>query len=225
MSEPESGELVFVYGTLRRGGSNAFRMDGAEFVAAAEVPGRLYQISWYPGLVLDGGKETVTGDLYRVGAEQIKALDDFEGISANEVEGAEYRRVKATVLIERTEAVSAWVYEWKGPVDEEKRIPSGDWVFHLLGQPKPFFTLLSTLPLWSVAAFMVMVLSGMLDGLPDRGAIVFLNAFLLGVPLVGLSCAYFGEKRREEMRWLRALFASIAAVWLILVGFIALFGN
>ncbi|MEO8614231.1 MAG: gamma-glutamylcyclotransferase family protein, partial [Luteolibacter sp.] len=45
--------MVFVYGTLRRGGSNHFRMDGAEFITAGRIAGRMYKIDWYPGLVLD----------------------------------------------------------------------------------------------------------------------------------------------------------------------------
>ncbi|RYD66536.1 MAG: gamma-glutamylcyclotransferase [Verrucomicrobiaceae bacterium] len=122
-----SGELVFVYGTLRRGGSNSFRMNGAEFVSAGKVSGRLYVISWYPGLVLDAGSETVEGDVFRVGASQLAALDEFEGISANEIEGAEYRRVKTEVTA-GDEVMEAWSYEWKGPVEESKRIPSGDWL-------------------------------------------------------------------------------------------------
>jgi len=122
-----SSEIVFVYGTLRRGGSNSFRMDGAEFVSAGKVAGRLYSISWYPGLVLDRGPESVEGDVYRVGASQLAALDEFEGISANEIEGAEYRRVRTEVTT-GDGVVVAWSYEWKGPVEESKRIQSGDWL-------------------------------------------------------------------------------------------------
>jgi gamma-glutamylcyclotransferase (GGCT)/AIG2-like uncharacterized protein YtfP len=124
----DSSELVFVYGTLRRGGSNAFRMDDAEFVASGKVTGRLYAISWYPGLVLERGAETVEGDIFRVGLDQLAALDEFEGISANEVEGAEYRRVQTEVTTEDNKAMVAWAYEWTGPVDDSKRISSGDWL-------------------------------------------------------------------------------------------------
>jgi Gamma-glutamyl cyclotransferase, AIG2-like len=175
--------------------------------------------------VMGRGNGTVTGDLFRVGAEQMKALDEFEGISAYEVEGAEYRRVKVTAVIENTEAVSAWVYEWKGPVDEEKRIPSGDWMFHLLGQPKPFFTLLTTLPLWGATALTVMIFTGLFEEIPEEAWLAVLSFPVLGFPSVALACAYFGEQRREELRWLRSFFASISAVWLILVAFVALLGN
>ena len=125
----DSSEPVFVYGTLRRGGSNSFRMDGAEFVSAGKVMGRLYAISWYPGLVLErGSEETVDGDLFRVGPDQLAALDEFEGISANEIEGAEYRRVKTEVTTGNGEVIVAWAYEWIGPFDDANRIVSGDWL-------------------------------------------------------------------------------------------------
>lgn len=132
MTKSDTGpELVFVYGTLRRGGSNAFRMNGAEFVGRGRIEGRLHVISWYPGLVPGRGSGWVSGDLFRVEAAHLAALDAFEGISAGEVEGAEYRRVTVPVLLEGAlfeESVEAWVYEWTGPVDEERWIPSGDWL-------------------------------------------------------------------------------------------------
>ncbi len=125
---PDTGsELVFVYGTLRRGGSNAFRMDGAEFVGPATVRGVLYRISWYPGLVLDGDGR-VCGEVYRVGPELLRALDDFEGLAAGEIEGSEYRRVRVEALAGDGEELEVWVYEWKGAFDENERIQSGDWL-------------------------------------------------------------------------------------------------
>lgn len=121
-------ELVFVYGTLRRGASNAWRMDGAEWLGAGEVEGRLYRIDWYPGLVLDPGQGRVAGDLWRVKAGHLAELDAFEGASTEEVEGAEYRRVKARILGVDPVRSEAWVWEWRGPEREEDRIAGGDWL-------------------------------------------------------------------------------------------------
>ncbi|HBM76597.1 MAG TPA: hypothetical protein DD438_00690, partial [Verrucomicrobiales bacterium] len=42
--------LVFVYGTLRRGFSNHFRLGKAPFVKEGWILGRLYRIDWYPGM-------------------------------------------------------------------------------------------------------------------------------------------------------------------------------
>jgi len=127
----ESKELVFVYGTLRRGGSNAFRMDGAQFIGKGRVEGCLFVISWYPGLVPGKDLGWVHGDVFRVGPEQMRALDEFEGLSAGEIEGSEYRRVQVPVFLEgipHEETHRAWIYEWKGAVDESRQIPSGDWI-------------------------------------------------------------------------------------------------
>jgi gamma-glutamylcyclotransferase (GGCT)/AIG2-like uncharacterized protein YtfP len=112
--------LVFVYGTLRRGGSNHFRMEKTEFVAAATVKGRLYQIDWYPGLVLDTAADAIIGEIYQVPPDVLEELDLFEG--------AEYRRLQTQVSLPEGETVSAWIWVWSGPVDETRRITSGDWL-------------------------------------------------------------------------------------------------
>ena len=117
-----AGDHVFVYGTLRRGGSNSFRMDGAEFVGAATVRGKLYPISWYPGLVLDEAADLVKGEVFRVSAEQLAALDAFEG--------PEYRRVRTEAITASGERLSAWIWEWAMPVDGGEPIAGGDWLEH-----------------------------------------------------------------------------------------------
>jgi gamma-glutamylcyclotransferase (GGCT)/AIG2-like uncharacterized protein YtfP len=118
MSEPR--ELVFVYGTLRRGGSNHFRMAGADFVAQGAVRGRLYGIAWYPGLVLDREGGEVIGDVMAVDAGMMAELDAYEG--------GEYRRVRVEVGLPHGEIIEAWIWEWGGEVDESRRIAGGDWL-------------------------------------------------------------------------------------------------
>ena len=113
---------VFVYGTLRRGGSNHFRMAGAEFMAAGAVRGRLYGIDWYPGFVSDEAADDIIGEIYQVSAELLARLDVFEG--------PEYRRVMMDVQCggAHRSLRAAWVWEWLGPVDESRRITNGDWL-------------------------------------------------------------------------------------------------
>jgi gamma-glutamylcyclotransferase (GGCT)/AIG2-like uncharacterized protein YtfP len=120
-------ELVFVYGTLRRGGTNHFRMSGADLVAEGVVKGRIYRISWYPGLVL-GDEGEVKGEVYSVDAAQLLELDTFEGLSAGEMGGSEYRRVKAVVSRPDGNTLSAWVWEWIGPFDVKDLLAQGDWI-------------------------------------------------------------------------------------------------
>lgn len=109
---------VFVYGTLRRGGSNEHRMAGGRFIAPATVRGRLYHIDWYPGLVLDPQGDVVTGEIHEVDAALFAALDVYEG--------SEYR--KSTTTSEGVAGEPVILWEWDGPVDESRRILAGDWL-------------------------------------------------------------------------------------------------
>jgi gamma-glutamylcyclotransferase (GGCT)/AIG2-like uncharacterized protein YtfP len=116
---------VFVYGTLRRNGSNHFRMEGGSFLGEATVRGRLYKIDWYPGLVLDPQGDPIPGEIFEVGAEQLAALDEFEGVSAAENEGSEYRRVETIAQLPGG-PMTVWVWEWIEAVEEANRIR--DWL-------------------------------------------------------------------------------------------------
>jgi gamma-glutamylcyclotransferase (GGCT)/AIG2-like uncharacterized protein YtfP len=121
-------QFVFVYGTLRRGGSNHFRMAGAEFISTGTIMGRMYRIDWYPGLLLDDAGDEIFGEIYSVDADLLAALDIFEGLSAGETQGSEYRRVQTTVVQQNSETLTAWVWEWLGAVSEDQRISAGDWL-------------------------------------------------------------------------------------------------
>lgn len=128
-----NAESVFVYGTLRRGGSNHFRMEGAEFVGKGRIVGKIFRIDWYPALV-PGGESSVKGELYRVCAEHLRALDVFEGIVPGEGESREYRRVKVEVTLDSGEKESAWVWEWIGGLDGAEPLDGDDWLRY---EPNP----------------------------------------------------------------------------------------
>lgn len=76
--------LVFVYGTLKRGRGNHYRLTGAEFIGPAETRGRhrLF-VSGLPFLVEgtreNPGKHRVKGELYHVDADTMAGLDRLEG--------------------------------------------------------------------------------------------------------------------------------------------------
>lgn len=116
----DSRELVFVYGTLRRGGSNHFRMAAAEFLESGTLRGRLYRVDWYPGLVMDAAGDEIHGEVFAVRPEQLAELDDFEG--------QEYRRIRATVKTPYGVPMKVWIWEWLMPTDEGQRITGGDWL-------------------------------------------------------------------------------------------------
>jgi gamma-glutamylcyclotransferase (GGCT)/AIG2-like uncharacterized protein YtfP len=84
--------LIFVYGTLKRGGSNHHLMAGQQFLGeAGTLPGfRLYDLSGHPGMVVKpDDRAGVTGEVWSVDAACLAQLDVLEGL----VEGL-YRRVR-----------------------------------------------------------------------------------------------------------------------------------
>ncbi len=124
---------VFVYGTLRKSGSNHFRMAGTEFVGSGKISGRMFRIDWYPALV-SGGGTFVLGELYLVSDETLSALDLFEGITPDATEPREYRRVKIPVALESGETRDAWVWEWIGSLENAEPLDGEDW---LAFEPNP----------------------------------------------------------------------------------------
>lgn len=126
--ESPEPSLLFVYGSLRRGSGHAMSLwlsGRADWRGPARLRGRLYRVSWYPGVV--AGEGEVLGDLYRLhdAAMALPELDAFEDIR-HEV-GDEYRRDLAAVELEGAEQL-AWVYWYLKPVSEEGRVVSGDWL-------------------------------------------------------------------------------------------------
>jgi gamma-glutamylcyclotransferase (GGCT)/AIG2-like uncharacterized protein YtfP len=78
-TKPPTVSLLFVYGTLRMGGSNDIRRFGpySRLLGPARVRGRLYDLGDYPGLVL-GGLDWVSGELHAIAPEIEPALDALE---------------------------------------------------------------------------------------------------------------------------------------------------
>jgi gamma-glutamylcyclotransferase (GGCT)/AIG2-like uncharacterized protein YtfP len=115
--------LVFVYGTLRRGGEGAMsdRFPASKFIAGATVSGSLYDLGAYPGLLLDESNSPVVGEVYEVGDETLSRLDEFEA-SSNYVR----KQVEISLGARRE---TGWTYE---PDPEfytlSALIASGDWI-------------------------------------------------------------------------------------------------
>ncbi len=81
--ESEPRHLVFVYGTLKAGGSNHGWMENQQLVGPARTrPGfTLYSLGDYPGLVASAeDTEGVTGELWAVTSDCLARLDVFEGV-------------------------------------------------------------------------------------------------------------------------------------------------
>jgi gamma-glutamylcyclotransferase (GGCT)/AIG2-like uncharacterized protein YtfP len=76
--------LVFVYGTLKHGGSNHHFMAGASFAGNAQTPPgfTLYEIAGYPGMVREAAdREGVLGEVWSVDDECLADLDVLEGVA------------------------------------------------------------------------------------------------------------------------------------------------
>lgn len=122
-------EKMFVYGALRRGASNHWRMKEAAFVSEATLQGVLVKIDWYPGLVPDPeSSEKVVGEVYEVDEALIAELDEFEGIGLPDERNGEYARIKAVVTLADGSHEEVWIYEWLKGIEGYQVVESGDWL-------------------------------------------------------------------------------------------------
>lgn len=120
----EQGHLIFIYGTLRRGGRAHHLMRGAEFVATGSIPGRLVHVDAYPGLILCDDQRVV-GELYSVHHDLLVELDGYEGCFESP---PHYLREGTVVLLEDGELQAAEVYVFNQLDPSHEEITSGDWI-------------------------------------------------------------------------------------------------
>ena len=94
----------------------------ATYLGEARVRGRLYRVQSYVGLKQSRGEEWVIGELYRLHDPPafLPVLDEYEG--------SDYDRIETIAATEDGKQMRVWLYAYKGPVDEESRILSGDFL-------------------------------------------------------------------------------------------------
>lgn len=114
-------DLLFVYGTLMSSFTHPNAMQfhaGAQCLGAAQMPGLLYRISWYPGAT-DRPNESnqfaeswVYGELWRLNNMQLlDVIDRYEECSPDDPSPHEYQRVLRSIRLSgTTELQIAWVY-------------------------------------------------------------------------------------------------------------------
>lgn len=120
---------LFVYGSLRVGQDNpmAIRLHRqARYAGTGTVRGCLYEVDWYPGLVLDAASdERVVGDVVELapaGAGRLLAqLDEYEGKA--------FRRQAVEVTLADETRVSAFAYTYAASVAGLPRVARGDWLW------------------------------------------------------------------------------------------------
>jgi gamma-glutamylcyclotransferase (GGCT)/AIG2-like uncharacterized protein YtfP len=125
---------VFVYGTLRGESNNEFSRllsEQAALIGRATMPGRLYRVDWFPGMVSSSDpSERVKGEVYRLRnpSETLPILDDYEGCGADDSPPFEFDRVLAVASMEDGSELECWVYLYRRQPPEARRIPSGDFL-------------------------------------------------------------------------------------------------
>jgi gamma-glutamylcyclotransferase (GGCT)/AIG2-like uncharacterized protein YtfP len=119
--------FLFVYGTLRKDANHPmakFLNQQAKYIGEGFAIGKLYQVSWYPAFKKSlNKKDVVKGDVYQINEKNkeslIKTLDEYEG--------DEYDKEHLEIEIDNRK-IQALVYIYTKPIDENKRIISGDFL-------------------------------------------------------------------------------------------------
>lgn len=132
----DAPHYLFVYGTLMQDAENPMAQllhDHAAYVGPATFTGgRLYRISWYPGLVETGAQnEIVHGDLYRFDtnlspetlSDIMTKLDAYEMIGPDFTPPYEYSRETRAVTCGGTD-IDAWLYLYQWSVEKAEYLPS-----------------------------------------------------------------------------------------------------
>lgn len=115
--------LLFVYGTLRKGGENDITRiyPTSVLVSDASVKGTLFDMGGYPAILLDDAGTSIVGEIYEIDGETLAKLDDFET-------EAGYDRMSIEIPVNGN-ITPCWIY---GPPSElsagKSDVDSGDWI-------------------------------------------------------------------------------------------------
>lgn len=118
MPQDSHREIVFVYGTLRRGGANHTLLRTSRFLGSHRTAPRytMLDLGGCPGVVRRG-RTAILGELYEVTPGVFEAVDELE----------DYPRVYTRERIE-TPGGWAWIYLYRGRTAARPRVRSGDWL-------------------------------------------------------------------------------------------------
>src|SRR5215472_11979063 len=129
--------LIFVYGTLMRGGEHHRQLAAhkVRFVGEGKIKGRLFHIRGesYPGAAPTSSRAYIQGELYELNSpdKALKKLDEFEGTD----EGLFVRKL-ADVWVGR-EKFKAWTYFYPGRKNRASNIASGRFRVRSAARKKP----------------------------------------------------------------------------------------
>jgi len=100
--------LIFVYGTLKRGGENHAWIEQQQFIAEASTLPlyRMFDLGGYPGMVRSQDGLFIQGEVWSVDESGITRLDILE-----DTEGGEYERVPVQLEGDfATQQVEGYIY-------------------------------------------------------------------------------------------------------------------
>jgi len=127
---------LFVYGSLMSGAGHPMgerlRRE-ARLLGDATIPGLLYRISWYPGLVETADDHArVHGEAYALNSARptLKWLDRYEGVASGRLDEQAYARVERGVAMAAGGSITAWVYVYQNSVAGLRLVPGGRWTAH-----------------------------------------------------------------------------------------------
>lgn len=127
-----TAQYLFVYGTLKRRSRHpmARRLaQSARYVGAARIAGRLYNLGRFPGLKEPRLHEDwVQGDIYELGENSLVLLREMDAYeNAESPPPTPYERLLTPATLDDGRELSAWVYWYRGHVDEANFIASGSY--------------------------------------------------------------------------------------------------
>lgn len=116
--------LLFVYGTLKKGCSNHHLLGNLAPVSEnfTDKQFRMLDLGHFPAVVKDEKVSRIYGELYNVGSEMLKVLDDFEGKWFNRDE----------VVLDDGSRAAMYFLSAEVPCERYPVIRSGNWTCHNL---------------------------------------------------------------------------------------------
>jgi gamma-glutamylcyclotransferase (GGCT)/AIG2-like uncharacterized protein YtfP len=123
---------ILVYGTLRvgQGAYQTFGLDKSTVhLGQVRIPGSMYHLGGFPGVVLDGNEEGVLCDVLEITdaaavPEVVRSLDAYEGYR----ETSPYNSLYLRREVEAGQFGQASIYEINRDMGGRSRITGGDWV-------------------------------------------------------------------------------------------------
>ena len=128
---PGKADHIFFYGTLMRTFPLRARVgidDWLEYVGDGRVPGVLFDLGTYPGLVVDASSE-VCGEVYKIlnPVELFTHIDPIEDYRVMAPHEGQYIRQTMNATLDDGREKTVWCYVYNHPLPLSGQIKDGDY--------------------------------------------------------------------------------------------------